>query len=345
MSLNLDAQHIPMTKDVQDNLQKIHTKLGSHFVIIHGAYRVPVILEQTKHDYNNLSYWTLKYNEPRLVTPLLPFKIDFFDLYTTETNNRAYIANVHRTHDISGTEMMNLIIHILQYLHVETVFLHDGTSVPCTENVRNDLSLFKLIEKGSTFYQKFGFQPDFPPSTFITFQFENSKNWNQQLDKTLTTIRGLKTQHIHDAYQKVADLVNCVVKDQGYQYVDVQMVAYLDGEPRYVKKNEIRRKVMEIFADTDYILSMTRTSQHEYLYELLIELFYKDCSAYRQLLDILGDNMIRTISYNPPDGVHQKIIFKHIQAFFLLYSLRQVGMRLDVSTAKIQPIKPQPSQS
>ena len=165
--MDLSKYHA-LSDSVQDNLKGLIKTHGNKFMIINDKIELPAKIELITSKYNtDLEYYSIMYDKPRNFW-LLPFKIDFVDAHKIAINNNCYISNIHKTEEASGTDIMHTILKMLKLLRVNTVYIHDGTTIMC-DGKEVDLSYYKLLEKGLTFYQKFGFK--FFPEEYLAVQY------------------------------------------------------------------------------------------------------------------------------------------------------------------------------
>ena len=134
------------TDDVQNNIKILLKKFGSKFNIKYKKHILPVEIYKD----NNLKCFKLYYNIENRTYDLFPFNINFIDPITTELNNNTYIGNIHKTDNISGSEMVKIVMAINKILNVKKTYIHDGTQIKCG-TFEYDLSYMKLLEKNTTF--------------------------------------------------------------------------------------------------------------------------------------------------------------------------------------------------
>jgi len=86
--------------------------------------------------------------------------VDFLNNPKKNQPNSIYIASISKKDGlISGTESVEFAIKIGQRIKgVEKLALHDGATIDCDIEEKFDLSLYRLLVKDETFYNKFGFK-------------------------------------------------------------------------------------------------------------------------------------------------------------------------------------------
>ena len=113
------------TDNVQNNIKILLKNFGSKFNIKYKKHILPVEIYKDK----NLKYYVLQYNIDDRTYNLFPFKIDFRDPITTELNNNTYIGNIHKTENINGSVMVEIVMVINKILNVKKTYIHDGTKL------------------------------------------------------------------------------------------------------------------------------------------------------------------------------------------------------------------------
>jgi len=142
----IDLEDINMIHDLQTNLNHIYRQCGSNFEITYKGHTYPCWFACVNGVYE------LSCDMEKREQVLLPFYIIFQDFIKFKKNNNCYIHNIHKTETESGSQIMDSILELLRRLRVHKVHITDGTRVPCGENKTMFLSLFKIIEKGQTYY-------------------------------------------------------------------------------------------------------------------------------------------------------------------------------------------------
>ena len=78
----------------------------------------------------NKKYFHLRFDVERIEEELWPFIINFTEsIRTLELGNNAQILHLHKTKEISGTNMVLLILEILKKLKTKQATLGDGTEM------------------------------------------------------------------------------------------------------------------------------------------------------------------------------------------------------------------------
>ena len=123
------------TDDVQDNIKILLKKFGSKFNI---KYKKHILLVEIHKDIN-LKCYALYYNIENRTYDLFPFKIIFRDPITTELNNNTYIGNIHKTENISGSDMVKIVMAINKIFKSKwcTITNKINNSMSDTNNIKN----------------------------------------------------------------------------------------------------------------------------------------------------------------------------------------------------------------
>lgn len=311
--------------NVQKNILILKKNYGNKFIIRDHDIQMPCLLYEVKESNNpNMKYYSLVYDIKERYSFLLPFKINFIDIIklskkdgTNYKNNNCYIANIHKTKNISGTNIVNTILKLLKILNVEQVILHDGARIHCDGSDREiDLSFFKLIEKGITFYQKFGFEFMMDPGNpWHAIDFGSTDNMVKILNKSLNNIHKIKLPYYKNAYIKILGIITTIIKEQDYDNVKIYL--HHPYKPYLVKKENNKDKLLGMVNDIDALLHIIKLSQKEYLTEAMIDTFYADCNTYMQLESLILDNLFVGITYKK-----KSIYLKHIDIFHALRYIR-----------------------
>lgn len=230
--------------------------------------------------------YTIIYDNRKRYTERLPFAVLIKDNYP----NYACIFNIHKTDKYTGTQMMEGVLHLLKKKKIKKAVLHDGTSLE-TEFGNIDLSLFKLFEKGITFYQKFGFK------LYLTdiesqFFYGDSKNAQNILTNSLTKFKKIQLKQFISKLQELTNIFTSVTKNKDYKNITIKFYHLI--EPFYSHSPD---KFIDYMLEQLNILQLLTQSNKKYLYELLIELFYNDKEKYIKLLRFIRSMTVISVKY------------------------------------------------
>jgi hypothetical protein len=300
-----NSQKLFLTNNLQTNLGKIYEKFGNNFLIKSNTvnFNINVILSKEKMP-NDLSYYSLYYKEPFRTTHLKPFQIDFFDISKNIINNNSYIANIHKTQTISGSDMVKLCLEINKCLGAEKTYLFDGSSVKCGPD-EFDLGFIKLIERKTTFYMNLGFK--FAVGLNIEWPYNRYTDETKLLNtinKLINNIRSIKINSIVSEYKKTLTLISKIITDNYSKPIEIKINnSNHTLTDFYYKENPIE-SVTEIFNESkqvlevlNYCIKTKKTTLNKYLYKLLTDLFKYDCDKYGILLKYILDNQRYSIKY------------------------------------------------
>ena len=301
-----------------ENVSKLYKKFGSKFSIRMNDITIPVSLVKTKLP-NGVNFFRLIYDIEHRTTRLTPIIIDFIDPIKAETNNFSYISSIHRTNDISGTNLIKICLAINKILGAKKTYLGDGTEVLCTKNNQlMDLSYIKLIERGTTFYMNLGFDFEVTDRDWFYKKFSSTKELKKQIYKLLKKIRTIKTITLIKEYEETLSLLFKIIKDNYKGKFEI-----LYNNSNLTRESEIYsdnsyRKITEIFDECKIILEILNKYKNiNKLYLILVKTFRETCDEYTLLNKYIIENDRSKIIYN-------KTIIKrnYVIDFDLLKNLR-----------------------
>ena len=278
--LDLDKKNI-YKGDLKSNLLQFYDRYSGKIIIKYKKYKIPTIVKYSNL-LNGVKYLSIFSNDKDRKTSLLTFKIDFIDIRTAEFNGNAYIANIHKTKEISGTTLINICITICKMLAVKTIIIGDGTEVYCNDDIY-DLSLLKLIETGKTFYMRFGFEND-PTGNIGYYQFKNLKELQNMRNRLIKYLRSIKISDIIKEYKETLHIATSCIEENNKGKLEILL--YSDSSP--LESNIFKK---ENPAESDNLFSLivecqdifkiiNENPKYNFLYELLIYLFNYKCDHY-----------------------------------------------------------------
>ena len=198
--------------DLQINLAKLKNKFGNKFSIKWMDWILPVRLDMVLIDTDKLKFYKLDYDMPHRTTYLKHLSIFFLDPLTNKLNNNSYIANIHKTDLISGSDMVRIALEINRVLGVKRTSLNDGATILCADT-EVDLSFFKLIERGLTFYMKFGFEFEITNPEWFGVHFKNLSQLKNKVSDLISKIKNIKIKPIISEYEKILYMLAYVIKN------------------------------------------------------------------------------------------------------------------------------------
>jgi hypothetical protein len=139
--------------------------------------------------------------------------------------NSAYIAEIHKNFNIgfiSGRFIVELIITLLSALQIHTAYLIDAAVVNCDlDGEELILSLFKILEKGHTFYQSYEFNPVLSANLYPDI-FADNKQFITTFNQKRDFISGITVGTIYAKYMKLFRILTRIVSDIGYNKMDIE---------------------------------------------------------------------------------------------------------------------------
>lgn len=161
--------------DVNESLEKLFSVSDYYEEEFEGKIYSMKIRKLT-FSLTDLIYWEVVYSESpsydcKWKNEMKPFYVKFTDRFDFDSNFKStkyaysgkyvYIANIAKIDEdyykFSGTEIMNYILYFLRKIGVKKAFLLDQAAIDCGDREFR-LSLYKILTKGETFYEKFGFR-------------------------------------------------------------------------------------------------------------------------------------------------------------------------------------------
>lgn len=270
---------------VQKNLKLLYKEYGKYFTIKFGNVLVPVIFEKRHSNIWQEKFYVLKYHIKKFYNKdLLPFSIWFINLFEQKLDNKAYIANIHRTDDISGSKMVELVLNIQRCLGVSETFIVDVATVNCG-NETMELSFIKLLERGITFYMRFGFEFDLT-SAFVWGRFPSKKKLLSTIRELIKDIRKIKIKNIISQQKAIIDILSLATKQQKWNEFHAIYVSESKIEPyELYYGNDAHTHIPNFFRNAYNIIRILEKTTHIKLVDYLIELFNNGtrCSEYLTL--------------------------------------------------------------
>ena len=306
MSLVLDLNNAKIMYDnLQKNIKIIHKQYGNKFILKYDNILIPCHLYINKNSW--LQYYILEYDIDVIIESLLPFKIYFIDYFSQELNDNCYIANIHKTNEITGTNMMNIILKFIKILNVKKVMLHDGATVTCNKNgIKFGLSFYKLIEKGITFYEKFGFKLTKKNDNSFHLQtiYKDDKYMADKLKELLIKFNNIKIADLITLYRSILKVLFQVINDQDYK--NLTIFIFDKSKKLIIPVDELNTKVTGMINEINIILGLLLNSKHIYFRDLLIDFAQYECNKYTLLDELVLNNMNHKIIYNPSTDSAEK---------------------------------------
>ena len=315
-------------ENLQKNINSLKKEYGNKFLIKYKKFNIPVKFQVKQLKFKNLKYLCLKYDIEKQIEYLLPFMINFIDNDTYELNNNVYIANIHKINEISGTQMIEFVLKLLEVLGVNMASLYDAASVKCDNN-NMQLSFFKLIEKKRGFYEKFGFKLSSQINNYGKKQFPNNEIMHNLLYDTIDKFKTIKLDYYKNIYIKILEIFLNIIKNQDYHKLEIGILEEIDIQNEnnmiilYVE-NKID-EVFYIIKDINRILEIIKNTKQKLLYKFMIETFNDSnkCQIYLDIMCLIIDYKLYSIKYKNKiiklDNLYLFRTIKEIQNMTRLY--------------------------
>lgn len=296
--------------DLQKNLRLLYKKYGPKFYLQWKKIKIPCIITKDKIKSNNNEFYTIKYDIDRNPNHLYPFKITFMDYSTMETTDNCSIDNISKTKDVSGTDMVSIILLFLKNLNARRACLIDAASIKCMKDKNKlSLSLFKLIEKKKTFYQKFGFKICIGNNTSLQIMYKDSTEVQKILLSSIQKFKKIKVVEYTKVYQKLIKILSQVIIDQDYKNLNI-VTRYVNKDEGKLSVIKNRENLLNMINYIERILRIFSQTKQKYIYKLMIDLFYNSCGDYNHFLDEGLLNNIVGVEYK-----RKKVFIKHFYIF------------------------------
>jgi hypothetical protein len=307
-------------KNVQNNLKILEQEYGKKFNIKYDKILILVSFIKIKISTNGFSFYSLIYDIPNKTSDIVPLRIDFYDINLHKINNNSYIANIHKTDTISGTEMVKIALLINKVLHVKKTMLYDATTIKC-QNQRYDLSYMKLLQTNLSFYMKFGFEFDINNRYQSSDEFNNKKEKHKYIIALINKCKKITIVSIKNMYMKLLDLLFIVLKEQQYDKIQIF------GKNNTFNEDYVNIWNIKIMSDTMpslfnqiyRMIGLLNNTKQKYLYQLMIDLFNDkiNCVKYDLIERYIIHNDIFKIIYKK-----NIINFEFLDCFKILKNLR-----------------------
>jgi len=292
-TFNLLKEH-KFTDQVQNNILILLKKYGNQFYIKYQEY---ILLVKLKWN-NRLQCYILYYDYKNRNFKYPPFKLLFKDRYDKNQVNNTEIYYLHKTNNIKGSKMIEILLMINKILKVKRTFLGDDTQVNCDDK-QYRLSYIKLLEKNETFYMKHGFKYylSFYPFNIKLSSHEEIDNYIKQI---ILKCRNVKISNIKSIYYKLLDLFSIVIKEQKFNKLKIEYKDIFDKNNIWYADNP-KELINNIIIEINIMLELFNNVNDKYLYKFMIYLFNNKENCYKyDLINkyIINSDYINKIIYN-----------------------------------------------
>lgn len=325
---DINKHKLKFTEDVQNNVKLLSKSFGNKFIIKNNEETMTVTLNKTKLKMSDITFYELKYvhdsSNPRY-TDINPLTISFINPNNTGKDNNVYINNIHKTKDISGSNMVKFALALLRKLKIQKAYLGDGAQVRCIfDDEQMQLSKFKMIEKYRTFYMKFGFEPEWDKRTFWMYKAKNKKQFDNKLKKIIDDIRTIKIDDVKNKLKQALDILTSATKNGDYDNFKITHIEvnFIDPEDTYYQLDSYV-DIPLLFKMCFDILNILNNTKIKLLYKLLINQFndFTECQYYNKLMKHLSDNKFYKLEYKS-----KKVEFAYKKLFSIIDNFSQWSM-------------------
>lgn len=303
------------SKNLYENLEA----LPDRFKITYNDVSLPA-----KKYIKNDIYW-IEYDSPTRYTYLKIFEVKFKNPVNGSTTDYTCTINyVHKLENVTGTKLIQIILDFLKEIGVKEVFTGDDTGVFC-QGHRIDLSLYLLLKKGYTFYQRLGFEFYINPASTQSDVFKNEKEMISTLEKRLGEFHAIKLQTFRLGLIKMFNLLTKIVTDNGYD--KVKMSNYYVYSDYIIDVNPLDmelRVTNNVIHIMDLLNLIKPTKNITTLTELLM--YYYDnnmCHKYSSIISYFNNMPLYSVSYGKTT-----LINKYIEIFSTIILIRACILRL-----------------
>ena len=95
------------------------------------------------------------------------------------------------------------------------------------------------MEKGSTYYMRFGFVPEPLQHNTCEIPFNNKEEWHTKVNKIFRKINKIKISDIIEKYDQILKLVIAIKKNQDFQNLKIKYLVFPSLKPYnfYLEEN------------------------------------------------------------------------------------------------------------
>jgi hypothetical protein len=194
-----------------------------------------------------------------------------------------YIANISKTNDITGTNIVNLALTLLRFLKVKKCSLHDGARVSCNKDIQIDLSVYKLFTNSASFYEKFGFKlvPDVETEGMTTDEIYELRNKYVAKFNTIKLYTFIK--ELCKSINYIMSIISVSVIKHKFKYNDIDM--------SHITKDDILPWLLDNMNHYVDILTHIGNNKYNgyitvYLVEYLKHLGINHCELYNNITTV-----------------------------------------------------------
>lgn len=268
-------------QDLPKKLEALYKKYGRHFKIKTAEITLPVEMKKENNISGDLSYWTISYDTRN--HELANMKLVFLDITKKIINNNAYVSNISKSAEFSGSQLIKFANELCDYLGVENTYIHDGAKVECGKSY--SLSYYKLLQSGETFYMHYGYTPVIAESGWYVVEHKTDAQRINFLMETLENCRKVKTSEVVAAARDILKLCHDIVRTGAANKATITYRRAIGTYERAADLYEIMRIItnFSILIDTVMRTKSKKSSFAQFLTSI-------PCEDYANLIElVLGD--------------------------------------------------------
>ena len=329
--INKPPKNLVFTSDIKNNITKMKNFFGEKFILKNGEVKLPMVIKlMRKNLLRSYEYYIIKYDGTITEDNWYPLLLDFNEKLVKK--NDGYIGQIHNTSEYSGSQMVETALKFLTILRVQNAFLSDGASIHCDkDNNNNNLSFFKLLEKGTTFYQRFGFDivEDKPHMMMNTKKKSQIKS---KQDEILQKLRKITVNEMIEFHENLLRLFIRVYTKNDFANLFELRNEWLETVP-FLLIPVTQQQLVRLIQVMHEILIILNKKKYVYFVDLLKDLFVDECNNYGILEEEIMNSTILGYKYKS-----QIIYKKHIKLFKLLFDIKNLsyGIKLKTQATKKQ---------
>lgn len=264
--LDLD-EYKPTAKNYMINLKNIFNKYGEQFIIKFNNNEFKVNVEPIFSFYNKeyLYGYSIKCDmSPKMqIYNYLTFMINI-------SRERVYIANIRKTQDISGSNVVKTVLKFLKLINVKKAYLYDAAHIVCGDKFAYSLSFMQTLKETQTFYKKFGFI-----CMHEEFSFgKDTKLRDKLIKQTVAKIKNITIDQVLDMFNNF----NKFYKKNKPVFGNIILFRIIDEGNEKIEYNMYPPQTAELLRDIKSIVALLKKYEKDYKY--IYELTALECEEY-----------------------------------------------------------------
>ncbi len=313
-TLKLNEKNKNFNKTLQENLKDLYKLYGNVFNIKFNNINIKVNMKYSQHEFTKMNYYSIFYDIEKRDFDLYPMKIDFIDRINKKINDNCYITDIHKTDNISGSDIIKLVLALCKLLKVNKAYIYDGAEVKCKNNYY-DISYIKLLEKNNTFYMKYGFDFDISPGDWFSTYFTRKEDKKEYIMNLIKECKKVTNESVYKSYVNLLEL--CVKAIKNNENIIQHNKYIVETENTWIS-NVTSPDILNLIKDCGDMIKLVK-NQKGYLYQTMIKIFNdsEKCIDF----DIINKNIVENKAFKYTYKNHI-IDMSIIDCFKLLKSLR-----------------------